>query len=184
MNTIRLTANDWILKGFDTLADDGPEALKAEILARKIGASKGSFYWHFKDVRDFHLRMLGYWEEKAATDVSRILEGTPDPVERLFQLGELSVVSAAQHGDSVFEPAIHAWAQGNANVAAAVQRVDVQRLAHISNALSRLDLTNPDLARVIYAAYVGFGSLGDRDEVSNRAAMSTLLASMLALRDA
>ena len=32
------------------LAETGPEALKAEPLAARLGVSKGSFYWHFRDV--------------------------------------------------------------------------------------------------------------------------------------
>ena len=33
----------------------------AEALARKVGASKGSFYWHFKGLPDFHQQVAAAW---------------------------------------------------------------------------------------------------------------------------
>ena len=59
----RLTRPDWLLAGFQALAEAGPVALKAEPMARRLGTTKGSFYWHFADVPDFHRQMLSLWAE-------------------------------------------------------------------------------------------------------------------------
>ena len=45
----RLSAQDWIAFALSTLAREGFAALKADVLARKRGVSRGSFYWHFDD---------------------------------------------------------------------------------------------------------------------------------------
>jgi len=46
----RLTRDIWIDAGLKALVSDGPAALAAEPMARRMKTTKGSFYWHFKDV--------------------------------------------------------------------------------------------------------------------------------------
>jgi AcrR family transcriptional regulator len=61
----RLTAQDWIDFALTTLAHEGAEALKADVLARKLGVSRGSFYWHFSDLGTFHARVIEHWKQQA-----------------------------------------------------------------------------------------------------------------------
>ncbi|MCK8463903.1 TetR/AcrR family transcriptional regulator [Aliiroseovarius sp. S1339] len=180
----RLKAEDWILAGFRALASQGPDALKAEPLARALKTTKGSFYWHFKDVPDFHKRMLALWEEQSVDAITQELSLESDPVKRLYQLGDIAVSAGPEYGGDAAEPAIRAWAYGNPIVSQAVQRVDQKRVAFLNDILSELDLTNPDIARIIYGAYVGMGTLSASDTFDNKNAMSTLMAAILALRDA
>src|SRR5689334_18004652 len=46
----RLAAADWVKAGLKALAADGVGALKADLLAKSLGISRGSFYWHFADI--------------------------------------------------------------------------------------------------------------------------------------
>jgi AcrR family transcriptional regulator len=46
----QLSATDWLRQGLKTLAQSGFTALKAEPLAKAMGVSRGSFYWHFADI--------------------------------------------------------------------------------------------------------------------------------------
>ena len=57
MPKLRLGPEDWVMAGFRALAADGPQAVRAETLARGLGATKGSFYWHFKDLAALHQAM-------------------------------------------------------------------------------------------------------------------------------
>ncbi|UWQ08202.1 TetR/AcrR family transcriptional regulator [Aliiroseovarius crassostreae] len=180
----RLSSEDWIMAGFRALARQGAKALKAEPLARELGTTKGSFYWHFKDLSDFHTQMLLLWEHRAVDAITDGLATEPDPVRRLYLLGEIATANDATHGGDSTEPAIRAWALDHPDVAQAVARVDQKRLGYLKEILVELDLTNPDFARIIYGAYIGLGTLSATDEVDNRNAMSTLLAALLALRDA
>jgi AcrR family transcriptional regulator len=52
--TDQLSAKDWLDQGLRTLAKSGFTALKAEPLAKAMGVSRGSFYWHFADIGAFH----------------------------------------------------------------------------------------------------------------------------------
>src|SRR5580698_155106 len=44
-----LTRADWIATALDAMARDGLRAVAVEPLAERLGATKGSFYWHFRD---------------------------------------------------------------------------------------------------------------------------------------
>lgn len=184
MNTrARLTPSDWLLAGFQALADAGPVALKAEPMARRLGTTKGSFYWHFADVPDFHRQMLTLWAEGALDHIPSLLADQPTPVARLRRLGQ--AVAGGGHpvlGDLAVEPAIRAWAREDAAVAEVLAHVDAARIAHIQQLLGEVEITNPEMARIIYAAHVGMQDLATRDGRDNAGPMGSLVDLVLALR--
>lgn len=180
----RLKSEDWIVAGFKALSEHGPEALKAEPLARALGTTKGSFYWHFKDVPDYHLRLLALWEQQLSNAIDLARSEEQDPVKRLHRLGDTLHPHNALHGPATAEPAIRAWAYGFSDAATAVQRVDQKRLSYLDETLKELGLSNPDFKRIVYGAYIGLGSLSATDTSDDRNTLSTLLAAILALRDA
>src|SRR3546814_8458026 len=45
--TGRLSAEDWAQAALDLIAEQGVSAVAVEPLARRLGVTKGSFYWHF-----------------------------------------------------------------------------------------------------------------------------------------
>ena len=59
----RLSADDWLRAGLQALTASGPEALKAEPLARRLETTKGSFYWHFEDVPRYRQALLNFWRD-------------------------------------------------------------------------------------------------------------------------
>ena len=179
----RLTRPDWLLAGFQALAEAGPVALKAEPMARRLGTTKGSFYWHFADVPDFHRQMLSLWAEGALDHIPSLLADQPTPVARLRRLGQ--VVAGGGHpalGELAVEPAIRAWAREDMTVAEVLARVDSARIAHVQQLLTEVEITNPEMARIIYAAHVGMQDLTTRDGRDNAGPMGSLVHLVLALR--
>ncbi|MGB9368496.1 MAG: helix-turn-helix domain-containing protein, partial [Xanthobacteraceae bacterium] len=83
----RLDAGAWIAAGFDALADGGIDAVRVEPLAKALGITKGSFYWHFADRRALLDAMLESWAEGriAAIREQAAMRGAPDAV-----LGDLA----------------------------------------------------------------------------------------------
>src|SRR5690606_7033358 len=58
----RLSAADWAQAALDVIAEQGVSAVAVEPLARRLGVTKGSFYWHFPS-RDALLQAaLERWE--------------------------------------------------------------------------------------------------------------------------
>jgi AcrR family transcriptional regulator len=58
---------DWIRAAFARLSSEGIQEVRIELLARDLGVSKGSFYWHFRDRADLLEKMLAQWEDAEAS---------------------------------------------------------------------------------------------------------------------
>jgi AcrR family transcriptional regulator len=92
---------DWVAAALAAIAEGGLAAVAVEPLAHRLGASKGSFYWHF-DNRDALLTAaLAHWEEQytAAVTAENARAGA-DPVQRLRLL--IRRVTALAETDSVY----------------------------------------------------------------------------------
>ena len=84
----QLSAKDWLDQGLKALAEHGYTALKAEPLAKALGVSRGSFYWHFADVEAFHAAILKHWREVAAERIIAEVEasaGGENPLQLLLR---------------------------------------------------------------------------------------------------
>lgn len=180
----RLSAEDWLLAGGRALATAGASALKVERIARDLGATKGSFYWHFKDLSEYKARILSYWHGRAYGAVVAAAETEGSATDRLYRLAEIAGHDDESFGGAAVEAAIRAWAQSDHTVAHALNEIDAKRLAYTAGLLAELGLTNPDFARIVYGAFVGMGTLSIADGVDNRGALSTLMAAILALQEA
>lgn len=160
MSKHRLSQSDWIFAGFNALAELGPGALKAEVLARRIGSTKGSFYWHFPDVPGFHTAMLTLWEARAVTDIIDALTAIPDPRNRLRTLAQIAVETPAElDPDQPAESAIRAWARADSQVRQTVNRVDARRLAYLNALLEEAGVPSKPYSGMIYATLIGLDDL-------------------------
>ena len=150
----QLSAKDWLDQGLKTLAASGFTALKAEPLAKAMGVSRGSFYWHFADIGAFHAAVLEHWRDVAAERVIANLEaasGTADPLPRLLR--------GAFGNRPALENAVRTWASFDPKARAAVQAIDRRRLGYVER-LFRAGGLPPGAARaraqIIYWAYLGY----------------------------
>ncbi|WP_120502071.1 TetR/AcrR family transcriptional regulator [Roseovarius sp. EL26] len=173
-NAQRLTTKDWIDAGFAALSTGGHDFLKAEPLARRIGTTKGSFYWHFKDVPTYHQILLEDWESRLATPPPN--SGT-NPVSQLRSFVQSLVEQSAR-----LDAAIRAWGAASPLVQASLMRVDEGRLMYLQSLLSQIGVTNPEMARIIYAAAIGMTSLPARGTATDQDAIGSLVDLVLALR--
>jgi AcrR family transcriptional regulator len=149
----RLTAQDWIDFALTMLAHEGFDALKADVLARKLGVSRGSFYWHFTDLGAFHARVIEHWKQVAT-------EAIIADIERYQSLEErLEVLLRRAFGQSAaLEIRMRAWADNNPEAAQALDDVDHRRRAYIEQLLLTAGIAPPLAAtrtQVLYWAYLG-----------------------------
>jgi AcrR family transcriptional regulator len=151
--TRRLTAQDWIDFALTTLAREGFDALKADVLARKLGVSRGSFYWHFIDLEDFHARVIERWRETATEAVIADLERYESREERL----EVLLRRALAHHNAL-EIRMRAWADNKAEAAQAVRDMDRRRREYMERLLADSGIA-PTLAatrvQLLYWIYLG-----------------------------
>ncbi|KIN73945.1 TetR/AcrR family transcriptional regulator [Sulfitobacter guttiformis] len=148
MTSTRLSPEIWITAGYDALCDGGPTALAAEAMARRLTTTKGSFYWHFKDVPAYHAALVHHWQAAALADVLACLEETGAPDKRLRNFGKSILASKT-------ETALRAWANSDPSVAKSMAYVDEKRLAYIQHLLDTFGLRNPAFSQAILAALIG-----------------------------
>ena len=90
---VRLGREDWIDAALQALADGGPPAVAVERLAARLGTTKGSFYWHFKDREDLVTAALATWERQETDALIEEMREVADPVERL----QMATVMATEY---------------------------------------------------------------------------------------
>lgn len=166
---MRLTPEHWLNAGFDALATKGPSALAAEPMARALGTTKGSFYWHFKDVPAYHTALIGAWRTRAIATLRDALSDTAGPDQRLRTFG------ATVLSDEV-ETALRIWAQSNADVAAVLSAVDAERHTYLSLLLREMGLGNPDFARALQATLIGLPQMAKGETAPFETLIDTVLA--------
>ena len=155
----QLSAEDWLDLGLGTLAKSGFTALKAEPLAKAMGVSRGSFYWHFTDIGVYHAAILKHWRDVAAEQVIADLEMVSKNRDALALL-----LRRAFSSTPVLETAVRTWATVDPAARAAVQAIDRRRLGYIETLLRQAGLST-DAARaraqILYWAFLGF-ALSDK----------------------
>jgi AcrR family transcriptional regulator len=152
--TEQLSAKDWLDQGLRTLAKSGFTALKAEPLAKAMGVSRGSFYWHFADVDAFRAAILQHWREVAVEQIIAGIEAAPpdqSPIEQLLR--------RAFSRRPGLEGAIRSWATHDPVARAAVEAVDRRRLGYVESLLGASGLATAVArarAQILYWAFLGF----------------------------
>jgi AcrR family transcriptional regulator len=81
-----LGKEDWIRAALFAIAEGGSGAVAVEPLAKRLGATKGSFYWHFADRGALVAEALDYWEREHTDALIAAVAPIADPRERLTAL--------------------------------------------------------------------------------------------------
>lgn len=179
-----LSAEDWISAAFRALGEGGVQAIRAEAIARDLKVSKGSFYWHFKDVPALKAQMLAHWQHLATDAIISDVEAigaTPRAQLQALVIEATGVPSSAYGGDRT-ESAIREWARHDATTAAILKSVDERRLAYLVQLFRKCGQSadrSGTNARILYGALIGLEILASQDLADVRASMLELLAYLL-----
>jgi AcrR family transcriptional regulator len=164
-----LTRQDWIDRGLLLLGNSGVEAVRVEPLAKLLGVTKGSFYWHFKNREDLLMALLQAWIDLETDGIIAqvdALEG--DGHQKLLALFELAVQDYGQ-----VETAIRAWATIDVKIAAVVAQVDRRRLDYTRDMFLQIGFTPFEAivrARLVYYALIGEFMIGTERDLADRLA--------------
>jgi AcrR family transcriptional regulator len=129
MAAARTPRTAWIDAGLRALSAGGPDAVRVEPLARELGVTKGSFYWHFGDRDGLLDAMLDTWEHVVIDDViERVDAGGGDARARLRRL---FAVAGRRRDLFDVELAVRDWARRDRSAARRLRRVDNRRMAYL-----------------------------------------------------
>lgn len=152
-----LSRQDWLDLALRTLVEDGIDRVKVQIMARKLGVARSSFYWHFASQDDLHKAMLDDWLRKNTSPIiERAMRPEPDVNRAIISVFECWI------DESLFNPeldiAVRLWGRRAANVRAVVMEADALRLDALRRMFLRYGFPDKEAkirARVIYFTQIG-----------------------------
>ncbi len=151
----RLSAEDWALAALDVIAESGLATVAVEPLAKRLGVTKGSFYWHFPSRDALLVAALERWEVMEQEAVFGKLEAVSDPRARLRDLFLLVAHEYKTH--IIYSELLKAL--DHPAVQPVLARVSQRRLDYLTASFRQAGLPRVEAqhrARLTYAAYVGF----------------------------
>lgn len=182
-----LSADDWTRAAVALLADHGIESVRVDVLARRLGVSRGSFYWHFKDRAELLQSVLRAWKTFATDQVIQRFETSrTDPHTMIRELISLPFRGQAAASTARVELAIRSWARSDDVARQAVDEVDARRIAFHAQVFSSLGFSIPEArarAVVLYGYEVAesllFGQGSASQKAERRALMEQLVLAQL-----
>ena len=163
-------SQDWVSAGLAELATGGVDGVRVEVLAERLGVTKGGFYRRFKDRSALLNAMLETWRDGRIAVIERQAEaGGESAVERLRGIFKLYSERANTQGIAI-ELAIRQWAR--TDPAAAAARVDAARLKATGSLYRQLGLSAPeaDARAVLFYTFLFGQSLLFLDETPRKRA--------------
>lgn len=155
-----LSREDWIEAAIDELSASGFRGLAVEPLARRLSISKGSFYWHFRELKELVAAVLDTWKARGFEQVIANLRTIGNPQQRLAALIHMA------WGNPRYLRAESALVSealaGNKQVIPIVEEVTVGRLEYLRSLYREMGLPASEAARwsfTAYSAYVGLVQL-------------------------
>jgi AcrR family transcriptional regulator len=145
----RLRPEDWIRAALDAIAESGISGVAVEALSLRVGASKGSFYWHFSDRGALIAAAMHVWEETRTNATIRELQAVDDPRERLQKL----LANTFRNPAAARVELALALDSSHPAVGPVMRRVTSRRLAFLADAFGELGFSKPGARRRALAAY-------------------------------
>jgi AcrR family transcriptional regulator len=170
LRPVRHSRQAWLRLALDVLGKKGDSQFRVEDLARSLGVTKGSFYWHFKNRRDFIRSVAEYWSEFSTTQVIVAMDlAEGDAKSRLFGLMTMVV----QKDLTRYDVAVRAWSSHDKEVARIVRLVDQSRTRYVKALFRELRLSGREL-EVRTRIFVAYLSL--ERSIASKSAKSRRLA--------
>lgn len=138
-----LSREDWVSAAWKMLGEAGVDGVRVEPLAKKLGVTKGSFYWHFKDRQQLLDALLDRWFSIWDDQMSADMRNASDPADRIWALFR-SVLGRATRGQTV---SLRIWSHRDPEIARRIEERDRLRLEFLTDQLAEIGFSR-DEARV------------------------------------
>jgi AcrR family transcriptional regulator len=155
----RLSRQAWVQAALDAIAEGGLAAVAVVTLAKQLGATKGSFYWHFANREALVEAALAEWEHSHTDAVIAEIEASSD--DALQQLRLLFKRVTALAARDRIELALLATAD-HPTVRPVLDRVSRRRIDFTAELFRRLGFSRAEAKRralLAYSAYLGHAQL-------------------------
>lgn len=124
----RVTKDQWLQGALDFIIEQGVFGMTPERLAKSLGTSRSSYYWHFGSQDEFRSQVVDYWAETYTGGIWEQLSATQGaPENRLDQLLQL----VRENGVARYAGAVHALAYGSPALMEKIERADRIRFENV-----------------------------------------------------
>lgn len=155
----QLTRDDWLDAAAGEVAAGGFSQLRVLTLAKKLGVTRGSFYWHFKDHEDLVVSFLDRWRDRRLHELQYWKPQGGDVETELRRILELLLTDASRNIRRLqVELAVRDYARRNDYAAELVTQVDEARVRQNCTLFERLSQDPQhikDLSLLLYVATIG-----------------------------
>lgn len=151
----RLSSSDWQQAALDALSEGGLQNIAIEMIARRLGVTKGSFYWHFESRDALIAAALELWESQEQEQVFGRLDALPDAQARLKAL--ITMVAHELKAHKIYSELLKAI--DHPLVKPVLERVSKRRIDYLTASFRQAGMPRKvavNRARLTYASYVGF----------------------------
>lgn len=176
--TDRRSREDWIAAALAAMAEGGVDNVRVEPLAKRLGVTKGSFYWHFADRNTLLDALLERWIEMQTGSVIEDVEGRGGTAADILA----NVIGHIVRMDVGLEVGLRNWAATDARVSAVIEQVDARRIAHLASIMERAPMpaaVAQERARFLYCAFIGEVAFGRPIPPEERPTASKAVQEML-----
>lgn len=149
----RTAKNDWLMEAFQVLVENGFDGLTIDEMTTRLGVTKGSFYHHFENIRDFKTALLDFYEHAGTLQIVQLTEESATPQAKLQRLFDIVV-----NEDLPLEMPIRVWAHSDPEVRVYQARVDARRVEYLRLLCDQIvqdDERARFIAQLFYAVLVG-----------------------------
>lgn len=163
---ITLSAVDWERAALELISEKGLQAVAVEPLARRLGITKGSFYWHFSNRESLLEQVLLRWEDHDSRNLGVSLGEIDNPLGRLTSFFRRASREKLTH--DVYS-ALCATSD-HPQVQPVLERVAERRMTYLTSAFAELGFdeeTARHRARLTYSIYLGFLQLQRQRQTPN-----------------
>ena len=156
-----LGRDDWLAAARAALVERGVDHVKVDALARALGVTGGSFYWHYRDRADLLAALLDDWRTRNdAPWFAAVAAAGDDPYAQFDALVDLWIDEKTF--SAAYDSAVRDWARTSPDVEAAVRDADARRTALIASIFRGFGYDDDRAfvrARIAYFHQVGYYTL-------------------------
>jgi AcrR family transcriptional regulator len=166
----RGSPESWLEGAYEALLESGVDSVKILPLSKRLGLSRTSFYWFFKEREELLSALISRWREKNTGNIIKQSEAYAESLtEALLNVFDCWLDKSLF--DSQFEFAVRSWALQSAEILAEVQKADQLRLDALRRMLIRFGHNEKSAdvrARTIYLIQIGYISMQTNEDLRTR----------------
>ncbi len=155
----KLSRDTWLDGAAAAITEGGFENVRVLTLAKRLGVTRGSFYWHFKDHAELVASFLDRWRDRRLGELAYLRKSGEDGKSELRRIFRMVLSEPARATRQMrVELAVRDFARRDTHAAKIVAEVDRGRIEHCAALLqeSMADKKQArDLALLVYVATIG-----------------------------